>query len=206
MTQTNHTRHNPVDGLILKFASRFGEKSKEVERFLKFAVVGAIGFVVDLGTLVVLQATILPPTSTSSVVIATTVAFLAAILSNFIWNRFWTYPDSRSRSVRTQLIQFTFISTVGWLARTAWISLAYLPLGIALYPPLQPLLQNLLPTFAAAADVQERLGTMFAQIIGVVVVMFWNFFANRYWTYRDVDATQEKVLSSEQPHPPTPSA
>ena len=23
--------------------------------------------------------------------------------------------------------------------------------------------------------------------IAVIIVMFWNFFANRYWTYNDVD-------------------
>jgi putative flippase GtrA len=194
MTQTStaHTattiRRNPIDALILSIARRFGSKSKEVERFLKFAVVGVIGFVVDLGTLIVLQATILPPLNTLNVAAATTVAFMAAIASNFTWNRFWTYPDSRSRSVRLQVMQFTFISVVGWLARTVWISAAYLGMGALLFPLLLPLLQSVVPSFAAAADAEARVGTMAAQIVGVVVVMFWNFFANRYWTYNDVDA------------------
>ncbi len=191
MTQTSTpkttTRQNPIDSVILAIAGRFGEKSKEVERFLKFAVVGVMGFIVDLGTLVVLQATILPATSDLNVIIATSIAFIAAIISNFLWNRFWTYPDSRSRSVRTQMIQFTFISLVGWLARTFWIRIAYAPIGAALYPLLRPLLESAMPSFAAAQDVEARLGSMVAQIMGVVVVMFWNFFANRYWTYGDVD-------------------
>ncbi|MCL4255840.1 MAG: GtrA family protein, partial [Anaerolineae bacterium] len=33
---------------------------------------------------------------------------------------------------------------------------------------------------------EEKLGTIIAQMIAMVVVMLWNFFANRYWTYRDV--------------------
>jgi putative flippase GtrA len=33
------------------------------------------------------------------------------------------------------------------------------------------------------------MGTLIAQFIGVIVVMFWNFFANRYWTYNDVSKT-----------------
>lgn len=177
------TARNPLDRLILAVAGRFGSKSKEVERFLKFAVVGGVGFVVDLGTLVILQATILPPVNTVSVAVATTIAFLAAIASNFTWNRFWTYPDSRSRSVRTQFIQFTIISVIGWLARTVWISLAYTPLGALLLPPVRAVFHD----FASAANAEARLGTVAAQIIGVIVVMFWNFFANRYWTYRDVD-------------------
>ena len=45
MTQTETTTsplRNPLDFVILSVASRFGDKSKEVERFLKFAVVGAV--------------------------------------------------------------------------------------------------------------------------------------------------------------------
>ena len=184
------TLRNPIDNLILTIDSRFGSKSKEVERFLKFAVVGLIGFVVDLGTLVILQATVLPPTSTLNVVVATTIAFLAAILSNFTWNRFWTYPDSRTRSIRKQLIQFTFISVIGWLARTVWIGAAYRPLGALLMPIVQPLIQWQNPAFTPSDTAEAKLGSVAAQIIGVVVVMFWNFFANRYWTYNDVDAPE----------------
>lgn len=184
-------KKNPVERLILAIAGRFGDKAKEVERFIKFLVVGGLGFVVDLGTLVVLQATILPPTDTVRVAIATTIAFIAAIISNFIWNRFWTYPDSRSRSARTQFIQFAFISVVGWLARTAWISWAYTPLGQLLFP----LIERVIPSFAATPNAEARIGSIAAQFIGVVVVMFWNFFANRYWTYRDVDEPVKRKIS-----------
>ncbi len=194
MTQTRSpkalVRNNPIDALILAIAGRFGEKSKEVERFLKFAVVGVIGFIVDMGTLIILQATLLPAISDLNVIIATSIAFIAAIISNFLWNRFWTYPDSRSRSVRTQMLQFTFISLVGWLSRTLWIRLSYAPIGALLYPLLLPLLTSVMPAFTAAVDAEARLGSMVAQLFGVVVVMFWNFFANRYWTYGDVDAPQ----------------
>jgi putative flippase GtrA len=176
----------PVDALILNIAGRFGEKAKEVERFLKFAVVGIIGAVVDFGTLFILQATLLPPVSTANVVAATTLAFIAAIVSNFIWNRFWTYPDSRSRSVRRQLAQFTFISVVGWLGRTLWITLSYIWLGALLMPILLPEIRLLRPGYMPSATAEAKLGSIAAQLIGVVIVMFWNFFANRRWTYNDV--------------------
>src|SRR5258708_4148907 len=101
MTQSSTLKKsvNPINGLILAIAARFGTKSKEVERFLKFAVVGTIGAVLDFGILYILQATILPPHTTLNVVIATTISFLTAVCSNFIWNRYWTYPDSRSRPI-----------------------------------------------------------------------------------------------------------
>ena len=186
-TLDNTTRRNPVSGAIVAFANRVGgSKSKEVERFLKFAMVGAMGAIVDVGTLVILQATILPPTRMLYVAVATTIAFLTAVTHNYFWNRFWTYPDSRTRSVRRQMTQFTIISVIGWTIRTIWISLAYLPLGLFLFPILQPVLESLLPTFAASPDAAERLGTVTAQLIGIAVIINWNFLANRLWTFNDV--------------------
>lgn len=191
MTQFNAAEssrvfRNPLDIVINAVAHRFGDKSKEVERFLRFAVVGAVGAVVDFGTLFILQATILPPIGPISVAIATTIAFCAAILSNFTWNRLWTYPDSRSKSIRRQLTLFTFISLVGWLGRTTWISFAYHPLGDTLMPSALPFIQMLRPGYVPSETAAAKLGTIAAMTIGIVVVMFWNFFANRYWTYNDV--------------------
>jgi len=189
MNAAENTRafRNPLDILILSVAGHFGSKSKEVERFLKFAVVGLIGAVVDFGTMFILQATILPPVNTLSVAAATTIAFIAAILSNFTWNRLWTYPDSRSRSMRRQLAIFTFISVIGWLARTTWISLAYSPLGTFLMPYALPVIHIIRPTYMPSDHAAAKLGTFAAMLIGVIVVMFWNFIANRIWTYNDVE-------------------
>jgi putative flippase GtrA len=41
--------------------------------------------------------------------------------------------------------------------------------------------------YVASAGADEKLGTIVAQLVGMVVVMLWNFFANRYWTYRAVE-------------------
>ncbi|NDJ60159.1 MAG: GtrA family protein [Chloroflexi bacterium] len=181
---------NPLDGPIVAIAGRFGSKSKEVERFLKFAIVGAIGAVIDFGTLVILQATVLQPIEPNAnlkVVIASTIAFLAAVLSNFIWNRLWTYPDSRSRSVRKQLVQFTVISTVGWVGRTLWINASFMLLGGIFTPIVQSALEMIGENYVPTASAEAKIGTMVAWFIGVIVVMIWNFLANRYWTYSDVD-------------------
>ncbi len=195
MSQMSSTRRvavrNPLDRPIYAIANRFGgAKAKEVERFLKFAVVGALGALIDSGTLFALQATILPPTLQEpdiNVAVAQTIAFVAAILSNYVWNRFWTYPDSRSRSWRRQMGQFAFISVIGWVARTIWITAAHAPLGHALMPVLLPEIQLFRPGYIPSATAEAKLGTMAAWFVGVVVVMIWNFFANRYWTYNDVD-------------------
>lgn len=190
LNESRRPLRNPLDGPILAISARFGGRSKEVERFLKFAVVGAIGAVIDSGTLFLLQATVLPPTLQEpidyNVAIAQTIAFIAAILSNFTWNRLWTYPDSRSRSMRRQLGQFALISVVGWVGRTIWITFAHQPLGSWLMPVLLPYIHWFRPGYVPSDVGAAKLGTMVAWVIGVIVVMVWNFIANRYWTYNDV--------------------
>lgn len=162
-----------------------GSKAKELERFIKFFIVGAIGFVVDFGTLNLLQLTVLRPTPDSAlpVIIATTTAFTAAIISNFIWNRYWTYPDSRSRSIPRQLFQFFAVNIAGWLFRLGIVVTLYSPFGVAASQLVNALRPGTITTLAAS----DQLGTNLAQALAVFVVMFWNFFVNRYWTYNDVD-------------------
>lgn len=201
-TKETYSITTPFDGVIAKIAQSVGrERAKEVERFIKFAIVGIIGAVVDFGTLNLLQASILPPVDhfgetigiilpigdgiffPFNVALAATISFVAAILSNFTWNRLWTYPDSRSRSIQRQLALFAFISVIGWVARTIWISLSFHAIGNFAVSTIQAAS----PNFVGDAEFAARIGSNIALIIGIGVVMMWNFFANRYWTYNDVE-------------------
>ena len=74
---------------------------KERNRFLKFAVVGLIGFFVDAGVFNLCRSVFLIQPE-----IASAISFSVAVISNFLFNRFWTYPDSRSKPIRTQMGQF----------------------------------------------------------------------------------------------------
>lgn len=146
--------------------------SQERTRFLKFAVVGTIGFVVDFGTFNLFRNLFGFPAEISSMI-----SFLAAVLSNFIWNRYWTYPESRSKPVMGQLTQFTLVNVVGLAIRTGIfiaITNPYVRFFEILDLPI-PLLPRVIGENAALATV-------------VIIVLFWNFFANRYWTYSDVDS------------------
>ncbi len=182
---------NPLDAPITAIATRFGgSKAKEVERFLKFAVVGTVGAIINSGSLFLLQATVLPPTLQNpdwNVTLAETISFLLAILSNYLWNRLWTYPDSRSRKWHQQMVQFGVISFIGWVARTIWITYFHDVLGHWLMPTLLPVIHSFRPAYVPSPTGEAKLGSMAAWFVGVIVVMIWNFFANRYWTYNDVD-------------------
>jgi putative flippase GtrA len=133
--------------------------------------VGAIGGVVDFGSY-----TILHNLLGVNAVIASVLSFTAAIISNFTWNRLWTYPDSRSKRVSKQLVQFVVVSLIGLAIRT--------PLFALLVGPFNRLFSTL-PSIPYLPN--EFIGDKVALAIVVIVVMFWNFFANRYWTYSDIE-------------------
>ena len=172
----------PLDRLILYVAGRVGgSKAKEVERFLKFAVVGTIGAAIDMGVSFVLMLIVFDPRQTIEVLIAATISFTCAVISNFTWNRYWTYPDSRSRPIQQQLVQFALVSISGWTGRTIWLSFSK--------PILGDFVAGIVLDYSLPiSEVHAALvGAMMAILIGIFVVMIWNFFVNRYWTYNDVD-------------------
>jgi putative flippase GtrA len=158
--------------------SAFLTNRVERNRFLKFMSVGAIGAVVDFGIM-----NLLSKVFGMSLVLAGTISFITAIISNFIFNRFWTYPDSRSRPIGRQLVMFFIVNAAGLLIRVPILHFLELPMQNAftkldLNIPLSP----------------QFLGKNLTLAVAVSVVMLWNFFVNRYWTYNDVKS--EKTLQS----------
>lgn len=145
---------------------------RERTRFLKFVVVGTIGFGVDFLTYNFVRTVFDFGPEISSVI-----SFCTAVVSNFLFNRFWTYPDSRSKSMVGQLVQFAAVNIVGLFIRTLIFSLIHNPLiGIFEY-----ILES-----TDFWEYSEILGENSSLAIVVIIVMFWNFFINRFWTYNDV--------------------
>ena len=144
---------------------------KERARFLRFAFVGAIGAVIDFGVF-----NLLVHFTGINSVIASVISFICAVCSNFIWNRYWTYPDSRTKHVTHQLLQFIVISVIGLDDPNSVICISG-----------KDLLKFLLRHRFHAPFTPTFLGHNISLAVAIIVVMFWNFFANRYWTYGDVD-------------------
>jgi putative flippase GtrA len=154
---------------------------REVTRFLKFSVVGAIGAVVDFGTFNLLS-TVLGLWS----VAASILSFSAAVTSNFLWNRNWVYPDSRAKPVAAQAAQFALVNVVGLLIRTPVFALGEAPMA-RLAASLWPRLQSLpAPVSGLASWLNPAVaGSNLALALAVIIVLFWNFGVNRLWTYSD---------------------
>jgi putative flippase GtrA len=143
---------------------------QERTRFFRFAIVGAIGALIDFGVFNLL----IWLTGLASIY-SSMISFTLAVGSNFVWNRYWTYPDSRTKHFSRQFIQFVVVSVVGLLIRTplfAWLETNLIQLFSSVLPS-----NTISPVF---------LGHNVSLAIAILVVMIWNFIANRYWTYNDV--------------------
>lgn len=139
---------------------------KEVKRFVKFAIVGAAGSITDFAVLnLLVQVAGLP------LAVANTVSFIVAVMQNFALNRIWTFPESRERHASGQLIQFAMVSVVGYgLNQLVFLTLHHLweSTWMAYLGP----------------DLGFLVSYNVAKLFAIGVVLFWNFTANRLWTYR----------------------
>ncbi len=136
-------------------------RPKEFERFLKFAVVGVIGMVVDFSVLNLMHLKVGLPLATSNAI-----SFTTAVISNFTWNRLWTFPESRQRPLMSQLGQFALVNVIGLGINTALL------LGV----------DHLLRSIIA-----EPWSYNLAKAFAIGVVLFWNYFINRLWTYKGIE-------------------
>jgi putative flippase GtrA len=154
----------------------------EFKRFTKFLVVGVTGFIVDFGIFnLLLRALNFPP------VLAQAISFTSAAINNFVWNRYWTYPDSRSKPLLRQFGMFFVLSVIGLLIRTPIFALFSGPM-VALVETMQyGVFAGLIDFVTGTLHISiEQLGLNLALAVAVLVVLFWNFFSNRFITYSDV--------------------
>jgi len=136
-------------------------------RYVKFGLVGASGTVVNLlvlyGAHEYLFRAIEAPGSKPYASLALAIA--VSTINNFTWNRLWTFPESRQRRLGKQLGQFALVNVIGLTINTALL------LG----------LDKLLSGFIA-----EPWSYNLAKAFAIGVVLFWNFFVNRLWTYKGI--------------------
>ena len=159
--------------LGLPVINRLGldQRPKELARFLKFAVVGAVGMVIDLSILSLLFKIVLPPVlpalaESQRLLVANSISFTTAVLSNFTWNRLWTFPESRQRPLLGQLGQFALVNVIGLGINNVVLSIVY------------HLIRSL---------VSDTFNYLLAKIFAIGVVLFWNYIINRLWTYRGIE-------------------
>ncbi|NPV09977.1 MAG: GtrA family protein [Anaerolineae bacterium] len=150
-------------------------RRREATRFLKFATVGTLGAAIDYGVLNLLILVAGFPKFW-----ANCCSFTVAVLSNFVWNRLWTFPESRERPLGSQLVQFAFINVIGLgINQVIFLSVDRYVLGLGgVWAPLTTQLSSAVGIGAAV------LAYNLSKACATVVALFWNFGGNRLVTYR----------------------
>lgn len=120
-------------------------------QLVRFCAVGGSGYVVNL---VVFLGFIRLGSNHREAAVA---AFLAAVTSNFAWNRRWTFADRRGHRAGSQAARFLVVSLVAFL-----FSL---------------LLLELLVTVAGLPELA-------AQAVAIVAATPLSFLGNRLWSFR----------------------
>ena len=128
-------------------------------RFIKFGIVGASGVVVNLAVLYIGQEMLFNEVSqqTLRLNLSLALAIFVATMSNFFWNRRWTWHDRKEHRTVPIIVQF------GQYAVACWVGIA-----------VQFGLTNLFALF---------LHYLLANLFAVVIASVFNFVANDFWTF-----------------------
>lgn len=130
-----------------------------IARFFRFGLVGFSGVFVDLGVFYLLDELGLELTR------STMISAEFAIISNFLWNDFWTFGDiSRRQPGKRQrlkrLLKFNLVCLSGLVLQAIIVNLLFNILGINKYV---------------------------AKIMAIIVVTLWNFWLNLKLSWRVTD-------------------
>lgn len=120
--------------------------------FFRYAVVGTLGTAIDLGSLYLLV-----EYAHLGVMFATTIAFVLAVINNFILNKIWTF-ENKHKNFRKQFVKFMLVSLVGLALTEGFMYFFTFIVGI---------------------------WYLYAKAITSLIVLTWNFLGNKHWTFKD---------------------
>lgn len=127
-----------------------------VRQFVKFGIVGASGFLVNLIVFTLLQRAVPNHSEAVPYNIIYSAAFLSGGVSNYFLNRAWTFRSTAHAG--KEGAQFLAVSVLALIVGliVSWLVAPYLGHGHKTW------------------------------FLGTVAGIFVNFFANKYWTFRNV--------------------
>ena len=133
-----------------------------VRQFIKFCIIGISSFSIDFGVSYALTFGL-----HMWWVLAKTISFSLAVTNGFFWNQRWTFRAVGHRKHHEQYAMFFGVNIVGWLLNLSIMKAVF---------------------FAATGTWRGQHPTkptwIAATLLATVIVVFWNFFANKHWTFK----------------------
>jgi putative flippase GtrA len=140
------------------------KKQDGIIQFIKFAVVGVSNTAVDWIIYYGLSRLVFTAEDQKS--FAKLISFVVAVLNSYLWNTIWTFKSEYQKSLGKSsavsqkgiiFVRFFVVSVIGW-----GINYLVFKYALSVYPK------------------PDIIALIFAS--GAAVI--WNFFANKFWTYK----------------------
>lgn len=131
---------------------------KGVRQFIKFCIVGASSTFIDFAVANIAYYLLhVRPAGLASVM-----GFCVAVVNGYFWNSRWTFRDRVRGAVHEEFFRFVAVNIVGATLNYTIVSLVLL-------------LDN--------QDPHPKWVFNGAKLLATGIVVFWNFFANKHWTF-----------------------
>lgn len=137
------------------------EGKKSIVQFIKFALVGVSNTGVDWIVYYILIRTLLSDAGEKP--FAKAISFVVAVINSYIWNSIWTFKSEYQKSSKagvsktTIFVRFFVVGLIGW--------------GV-----------NYFVFRFSISSISNR--DIIGLILASAAAVLWNFFANKFWTYR----------------------
>lgn len=139
--------------------SSFFKKNPNYFEFFKFSIVGVAGTVVDFGIY-----SILKNIFGIYYIFATAISVFLAILNNFYLNKYWTFKRGKSGKTKIEYVRFFIVSITNY----------FLNIGITYY----------IVEFTNFESIFGNFEDYFAKAVAIAIVLFGNYFGNKFWTFK----------------------
>ena len=146
-----------------------------LRQFVKFCIVGASSTLIDFSIFYLLIEIVHIQQYVASLdvgrALAVCAAFAVAVTNGFYWNSRWTFRNMDPEGLHRRYLKFVLTNVV----------------GLALNLSITLLLARLAPpgvTALLAPYLKKDPAAFFGKAIATVIVVFWNFTASKYWTFR----------------------
>ncbi len=149
---------------VMLVGSLLGARIAVAHQFTKFLLVGGLNFLIDLGVLNALI--LLTGVSQGALAVGFKAAgFTAAVISSFLWNKFWTFRAVSLEHAGLQFVEFVSVALIGLGLNTGIFAFVNDAIG---------------PQGAIPPQTWANIAAVAAAAIGFV----WNFLGYKYFVFR----------------------
>jgi putative flippase GtrA len=152
---------------------------KGVRQFVKFCIVGASSSVVNM-----VSSDILYHRFHLTYLASLSIGFLISVVNGFVWNRLWTFKEARGTSAQEQYSKFLAVNIVGFFLNT-FLNVMFVAVWLKFHSHMNIDYSELVHSIIFKTDIQIERPVMYGcMLMAIALVSFWNFFANRRWTFK----------------------